>query len=197
MVNYLVERIIEFQKKYEIINDEEKDIYQVGYELLISKSLSILMMIIIGIIQNNLVIVLGFTCIFASLRQYSGGYHFNTAEKCILFSVLLCVLGLPLMEFLMKKSNGNLLLLIEFCSIAIIWKCSPIPSKNKGLSANEIIKYGKYTKILLIVEGGIYLLTIDSKYFFIWCSMEMAHIVIAISQLLEYTKQKSMCKYYR
>lgn len=196
MVNYLVHKIIEFQIKHGIINLEEKDVYQIGYELLISKLLSLLAMIIIGIVQDDLVIVMGFTCIFAFLRQYSGGYHFSTAEKCVLFSILLCVLGLPLMEALMRECNVNLLSIIEFFSIIIIWKCSPIPSKNKGLSSDEIAKYGKYTKTILIVEGVVYLLAIHYKIFFVWCSIEMAHIVIAISQLLVYIKQKSTCKYY-
>lgn len=134
MISLLSERITRLLCKKEIIKEDEKDIYQYGYEVFISSLISFLIVATVGIFAGLIIESAIFYIVFVFTRQYCGGYHANTYLKCniIFTSIYLSILFFSeiLIDFF------NLLYVIIFLAfyLAAIIEFTPIESENKRLS---------------------------------------------------------------
>ena len=84
--NYLVRVLL----KNEIIEADKIEIYQYGYEIMISTIITFLIVLISGIILNCLPAALLYFGIFVVMRQICGGYHAQHYWSCnTLFAVVI------------------------------------------------------------------------------------------------------------
>lgn len=181
MINKLAERIVDLQVKNELLQYKDKSTYVLGYQLLIGKIMSIMLMLVVAAVTGTIIEILIFMLMFIPLRQYAGGFHFHHAEICILFSAMLCAVmtigfnnqfyGIPIWI-----SGG-----IEIIVSLVIWKMAPIDSRNKQLEDLEKRIYGGRSKIILCIECILYLVAMIGNWHLVWISVQTAHIVIAIS----------------
>lgn len=118
-----------------VIKDDDREIYQYGFEQVFSSLLNIATMlllgIILGIIYQSLVLILS----FMALRSYSGGYHAKTPLQCYLLTVMSILAALSIMKFITIDRFICLGLLV--LSSVVILLLSPIGSKNKPLDEIE------------------------------------------------------------
>ena len=75
-----------------IILEDDKEIYEYGFEVIISSIFSIVLSMIIGIIANRFIDTIVFLLIYCSLRREAGGFHASTHFRCtISFVFILCL----------------------------------------------------------------------------------------------------------
>ena len=86
VTNYLVKR--------EVVNQDEKDVYKYGFEILFSTILGICIVLILGLTAGSLMTSLIFIAVFCSLRIKCGGYHADSYLSCnvVFTTVFLIVL---------------------------------------------------------------------------------------------------------
>ena len=80
---------------HQVIPEEEKDNYAFGYEVMISESFYILIMLIISVITGSLIESLLFFIGFFVFRKLAGGYHASTYLKChIIYAInqIICLI---------------------------------------------------------------------------------------------------------
>ena len=86
MIARLARVFVEFQVSIGLIKEEDANIYQYGYTVMVEMALSIVISICLGVWLGQVRDILFFLCMFLPLRSYCGGYHADKAWKCMLLS---------------------------------------------------------------------------------------------------------------
>ena len=86
MIARLARVFVEFQVSIGLIKEEDANIYQYGYTVMVEMVLSIVISICLGVWLGQVRDILFFLCMFLPLRSYCGGYHADKAWKCMLLS---------------------------------------------------------------------------------------------------------------
>lgn len=189
MIQKLAKKFVSYQAACGIISREETDTYLIGYQLLINKILSISVMIAIAVAQDYLMEMMLFIVPFVFLRQYAGGLHFDSAELCIGFSAVTCIVLMPFLSVCLR-SNAILSLLLELLMIFFIIRLAPIDSKNKRLEEIEYKIYRQYTRNILLVECMVYMIGVAGNIQVLWEAIEIAHIMIVTGLISGKIKNK-------
>ena len=82
MITILSKSISHFLLERDIIPREEAEIYQYGFETIISTVLGFLIIASLGILFHMFWLALLYYAVFVFLRQLTGGYHADTYFRC-------------------------------------------------------------------------------------------------------------------
>lgn len=135
-----------------IFPEEQREIYQYGFELWVSSVIGILIVLAIGIISGKFWESIVFYIVFCFTRLFSGGFHAPTYLLCkITFaSVLILVLVL---DWLLCGITEFYWYILYFYSLIIVCTFAPVENHNKTLTELEKIR----SKVISIVEMVIWL----------------------------------------
>lgn len=169
-----------------VIKDDDREIYQYGFEQVFSSLLNIATMLLLGIILGKIYQSLVLILSFMALRSYSGGYHANTPLHCYLLTVMSISAALSIMKFITIDRFICLGLLV--LSSVVILLLSPIGSKNKPLDEIEKIIYRKKTIIVWSVETCVSIVFIILDITEIHIAITLAQVIISIALIFGKTK---------
>lgn len=142
MITNLANVVADFFVEKSIINIKDREIYVYGCEAIFSAASNIAIVILSGLITNELVNMLIFYLVFLLMRKYCGGYHAKTHLRCnIIFAlnvwtVLLLIKNVSVINMTFRITA------IIISNIIVFW-LAPIENKNKPLNNSEINKYKK------------------------------------------------------
>lgn len=153
----ITDKIFCAMKNKNIVVDEE--VVKYGLEIISTKVLFAIIIVSIGILTKCFLESIIYTITFSLLRQYGGGYHAETKQKCFVLSVLMLICAI----FIIKTAQSFdvfiiLEVVITFLSVIYIITIAPIDTPNKRLDADELRIYGKRTGItvcILVIILGI------------------------------------------
>lgn len=158
-----------------VIKDDDREIYQYGFEQVFSSLLNIATMLLLGIILGKIYQSLVLILSFMALRSYFGGYHANTPLQCYLLTVMSISAALSIMKFITIDRFICLGLLV--LPSLIIITLSPIGTANKPLDEIEKIIYRKKMIIVWSVETCVAIV-------FIILDITEIHIAITLAQAI-------------
>ena len=119
------------------------------------------------------------------LRKCAGGFHADTKEKCFFLSTGLLLLSC-LLFFKLSWTNYDYMIIICI-SAGIIWNLSPIENANKRLDETEHQVYRRRTRILLVAESLLFILSCllgwDKMQRIIAMSLFVVGIVVVIGKI--------------
>lgn len=130
------------------INDHEITAY--GLEILISTTLSISVVIVLGIISRRFTEIVWFLISFMTLRGYSGGYHAETHFRCFLILLSCVIVGYVLLQNIPDIISKPLSICMLLVSEIVVYFMAPIVDKNRPMSNREIDKNRNKCKIILL-----------------------------------------------
>lgn len=135
------------------IEEEDREIYEYGFEHGIILMLNIICTILIGIGMKMFWEVLVFMLAYIPLRTNAGGFHAKTQLRCFFYSNLLVVIILEFAKLLV----GNTLVLIAMAvaSVLVIIPLAPVEDQNKPLDENEVMIYGRKARIALVADLAV------------------------------------------
>ena len=134
--------------KMEVINNEDKALYSYGFKQGFLLFLNMITVIIIGVIFNMIWQSVIFMIAYSCLRVYAGGYHANTELSCYIFSLIMIIAVLWLINRILW--NTFICLSITVISDLIILLLAPVEDANKPLDHKEIEIFKKRTYIILV-----------------------------------------------
>lgn len=139
--------IVNFFIRKNIFPEEQREIYQYGFELWVSSAIGILIVLAIGIISGRFWESIVFYIVFCFTRLFSGGLHAPTYLLCKMTfaSVLILVLVLDWLLCDIVECYWYILYLYSFI---IICQFAPIENSNKKLTEHEKAR----SKVICIVE---------------------------------------------
>lgn len=117
-----------------IISDEDREIYEYGFELLLADLFNFLVILLTGGIAHQLWPTVLYILIFVGLRSVCGGYHAKTHLRCHIGTIGVYILFLLLLSMQTVVENKWLLLWGDFFAAIPIILFAPIPHANKPLS---------------------------------------------------------------
>lgn len=134
-----------------IIEDVDRDVYIYSFEILLSTLASFIVLIILSIISRTVPETALYLLGFVPLRQVAGGYHAKNHFRCFLIMLFsytafqLLLFFLPTV-FLVPAAISSCIL-----SIISVFVFAPSEDRNKPLSANEISRFKKNSRISIFV----------------------------------------------
>lgn len=181
-----VKRFVSFQIRKGILEETQQELYEYAYRILLGRTIAVAVLFVIGIGFHTLFELILFSILFAALRQYAGGFHFSTMDRCIGFSSLvILMLGVILKNDF--SCMGLLVLAVpEILSFLLIWFMSPVDCKNKRLDDLEKLVYRKRVRIVLLMEIGLLTLSLFLGLEKTSICVMSSHMVVAISLGMEF-----------
>jgi accessory gene regulator B len=137
----------------ELNNDSERvEIYTYGLELILSTILTICLIVSVSLLLGLLSESIIFMAFFAVLRMFAGGYHAPTYLNCLFMFTVLCFGTIYVAIFLTDNLyNPVVLILFILClSIVIIFFLAPVSSESKPLSTEEVKRYQKNSRMIVV-----------------------------------------------
>lgn len=136
----------------EVIDADDKEIYEYGLKTIFTNTINFLISILIGVIMGQFLECLLFQLAFLTLRAYSGGYHASTERRCCLMSYGMVVAVLVLLRYLPEWLNAGAGVLLLLAAAGVIVVLAPVENENKPLYPGEIKVYGHRARMILLVE---------------------------------------------
>ena len=168
--------------------EEKKEIIKYGFERGKNSFIFIFVTIMIGCFFKVFCQSILFILIFCSLRRYAGGYHADSQKRCYVISFIAIVITFGGMRFL--TYNREVCFFIQAICLLAILIFSPVENKNHKLEENERIKYGRKTKITAIVLFAFSCFLYKDKNSYIIFPLVSAYLLVTISLLLGFAKNK-------
>ncbi|MGL5068498.1 MAG: accessory gene regulator B family protein [Sarcina sp.] len=190
MIQSYAAKITFFLIKNEKITNEEKDVYQYGFETLLAFLANILVILLLSIFLGKLGVTIVFIACYSCLRQYTGGYHAGNYKKCLMLFIMLYTSNVAILELLMTYEKKGLIIIAGILSYIGICLIGPVECENNKLEEEQIKKYKKIVRYIATVILGISMLTINyeglAQYSFY---MSSSLILILIMMSLELVKR--------
>lgn len=174
MIKRIAEKIVAWLIEYEVVEKENRELYEYAAFCLISKVLPFLVVIPFCIITKTIINGVILVAVFMSVRKYAGGYHAKTPMRCFVYS---CIILSAFIWISDKLRNRYALLITLLISVIFLNVYSPVESENKKLESIEKIKYkGIVRKLLTIYEILFIALTV--------CGMDKYAVCVALGLIL-------------
>lgn len=151
MISRLSERIVKCLLKQSDIKDDEQDLYQYGFFILLSQILYLIIACIIGILLGAFFESIIFYIAFQFIRRYAGGYHASTETRCEVMSTLSILVCLVVIRLSKTYDFQFALLVVSAVSAVCIAVLCPLDTPEKPLSKKEFKYFRKISWLILSV----------------------------------------------
>lgn len=151
MISRLSERIVKCLLKQSDIKDDEQDLYQYGFFILLSQILYLIIACIIGILLGTFFESIIFYITFQFIRRYAGGYHASTETRCEIMSTLSILACIVVIRLSKTYDFQFALLVVSAVSAVCIMVLCPLDTPEKPLSEKEFKYFRKISWLILSV----------------------------------------------
>lgn len=176
----------------EVISSEEAELVQYGLENFVSTLLGLVAVLLIGRCFGHCPESFMLWLFIFPLRKSAGGFHAKTRIRCWLIS-----LGMLITSFLLlvqiEWHNGVYIGITVFFGI-VIYLMSPVENSNKRLDEMEYKVYKRRTRILLILEGILFVLAWYLHWKNLFVVITMCFMIVGISVLAGKVKLRKQQK---
>lgn len=159
------------------IEEEQRELYEYGFFMLISKVLYFTFSILIGIAFNRVIESAIFYVSYLLIRQYAGGYHAHTEARCVFLSTSSIVFGVAAVRILTSAALGYFLIPIALANV-VIAVFSPLDTPEKELDESEKKHFRLLSYIALVVLDLIFAITL-------YLRVKSVYIPLTVSLTLE------------
>lgn len=132
------------------ILDDEQELYEYGFFILLSQILYFIIAIIIGTICGTVFESIIFYIAFQFIRRYAGGYHASTETRCEIFSTLSILACIVVIKLSKTYDIQTALLIISAVSAVCIFVFCPLDTPEKPLTDKEFRYFRKISWLILL-----------------------------------------------
>ncbi len=139
-----------------VIEEKEKPVYLYGFALFFSTASSILAMLAISVLTDNLTNGLLYLTVFMALRITANGYHAESYRNCFLMTNAVFICYLLIVNFVPDRvfnAKANLAPVL-FC-IGYIWVKAPVEHPNHRLSEGRRRRNRYAARCIVLAVAGI------------------------------------------
>ena len=152
MITKLSHIIADFFICKKFIPEEQREVYEYGFELSISSLIGIIIVLAIGLISGKFWESIVFYVVFCFTRLFTGGFHAVSRLICeITFGAALLVVLAA--DRLLHGIEDYYWFVLHFYSLVIVCQFAPIEDPNKKLTKRQRVR----CKITAIIEMAVWL----------------------------------------
>lgn len=183
MISAIADRISEEMLHEGLILEEDRELYQYGFFLLISRGIFFVIAGIAGALVGNLWDSIFFYILFSLLRGYAGGLHADREAVCLFSTTASLFLAVKII-FCLRRGNYVILScgVLVVCS-ALVLLIAPLDSDSKPLGESEMRHYRKITRHLILLmnlSSFVWLMAGYPQFLFISCVVTGVEAVLLI-----------------
>lgn len=169
MIAKLSRIIADFFIRQKVVPEDQREVYEYGFELSISSVIGILIVLAIGLVSNRFWESVVFYIVFCFTRLFTGGYHASTYLRCkVTFAgALVAVL---VVDWLIKGIEDYYWFILYLYSLVVVCQFAPVENPNKELTERQKVK----CKVISIVAMAVWLAVM---FLFRVLDSELYHIV--------------------
>ena len=169
MITKLSRIIADFFIRQNIVLDEQREIYEYGFELSISSVIGMIIVLTIGLISGRFWESVVFYIVFCFTRLFTGGFHAPNHLLCkITFAATLILVLVA--DWLLRDIESYYWFVLHFYSAVIVCQFAPIENPNKELTKRQKVK----CKVISIIAMAVWLAVM---FLFRFLDSELDHIV--------------------
>ena len=142
-----------------IISLDEVEIVEYGLENLGSSLFGMMITLAVGFCFDFLFESFLLWLLLFPLRKNAGGFHAKTKGRCLLFSTT--ILLVSIICFVQVGCSEAIYSLTAVLSFLVIFLMAPVENDNKLLDQAEYRVYRKRTRVILFVEGILFILAVS------------------------------------
>ena len=189
MIAELSSQIVATLLNNKIITYKQKDIYQYGFEILISSVITFLIVLVCGCVFNCIIPSFIFFVLFVILRSVCGGYHASNYLSCNL------IFGFVTIGVLLSYKYINIEMFSELhypiCMLTFICTImySPIENENKPLTIAQKKKFrilGTVLVLMVSLVSTVIKIKLQSSYTIL---TDMTLLVVSIFMVVAKLKR--------
>lgn len=181
MIEFLINKIVDYQIRNDSFQESERSVYQYGYTLLFEKGINVLLALVICLITGKWIEIPIFLLLIIPIRIYIGGWHAKKFIVCTIFSNLIIV-GATFLEIF--KTNVLFFSMIEIVLGGLIVLKAPVQHKNRKLTFGERNKYKTKSIIYWGVESLLACMFIYINELYYANLVIYVHVIIIIAMVL-------------
>ncbi len=161
MLSKVSTKIVNLLIKNSTITEEDRNLYQYGFFILISQMLYFTISMVFGFLFGVFIESIVFYCSFQLIRRYAGGFHASTETSCGIMTTISLLISVVLIRLSLSVNlEIPFLIAASFSAISICILC-PLDTPEKQLSKSEANYYRKVTLcILLLMSVAVVISTI-------------------------------------
>lgn len=164
----IAQKLTNFILDKKLIQADDYEVYQYGFQSFLEISINILCSIIIAVILDMKLECIIFFLIFIPLRSYNGGFHLDKYYACLFFSCISLGSILFIVKYLTPPLYVSLILYL--LSLLLILSIGPVDHPNRKVDESENTHFIKKTRLALLlslVVAFIFLLTDQRRFLFL------------------------------
>ncbi len=137
MITTISAKLASYLCRKNIIDANRKEIYQYGYEVLISGLTGFAIVMIMGAVMKCFLESIMFLAVFVPIRQLTGGYHADSYLKCnIVFTVIFLIVML-VTEAMLSTILFIYIFILSGIFIIAVYEFAPMENPNKPLDEGQ------------------------------------------------------------
>ncbi len=197
MLSLCVKRMTLFFVEKGLFQEEDREVYAYGFELLLSTVLNLLTVLVMAVFFGRIAETLCFLTTFIVMRIFAGGYHASSHLRCFLILLAVYSLFLIILAFFGGRTVSLLSGGLAIISFFLVFLLSPVPDKNKPLTGEETRAFRVKSRIVticcvgIIVCGNVFL-SGNALILSISCGLFAVAMSLGAAQLRNYISDKSM-----
>lgn len=162
------------------ILDDEQELYEYGFFILLSQILYFIIAIIIGTICGTVFESIIFYIAFQFIRRYARGYHASTETRCEIFSTLSILACIVVIKLSKTYDIQTALLIISAVSAVCIFVFCPLDTPEKPLTNKEFRYFRKISWTILFIISALIVISFYFKFKFVFTPLCMSIILESI-----------------
>lgn len=141
MLTHIAQRISSFFISKNLIQEEERKIYDYSFEILLSTIINFLAVVMLAFASQTVIPTIWFLIGFMAIRATAGGFHAETHIGC--FLILMGTYGAYLVILLLLSNSALNVLTIVFSIISwlLVVILAPVEDHNRTFSTDEYRKF--------------------------------------------------------
>ncbi len=166
MLHNTAKKITNYMVNRQIITEDTFEIYQYGFEIIISTLLTSLSIMIVASLADSFQTGILFFLISIPLKVTAGGYHASTYFKCFIISNLE-YLGISMMAKFLSTFPIPVLIWIGIllaCSCYIFINC-PVKNPNHPVDDDVLLKNKRFAHLFLFIDCFVIIFLYNSIRF--------------------------------
>ena len=178
------------------ILDDEQELYEYGFFILLSQILYFIIAIIIGTICGTVFESIIFYIAFQFIRRYAGGYHAKTETRCEILSTLSILCCIVLIKLSKMYDIRIALLSISLVFTVLIFIFCPLDTPEKPLNDKEYKYFRKISWIILSLVIVVIIVSFIFKFNVVFApccaSLILEGVLIGAGQIKKaYSKKRA------
>ena len=142
----LINQIVNSCIKNKLIEEDEYELYYYCFESLIFKIVFDSFILSLAIYMDCLISTIFYYIGFGCIRYTGGGYHAKTSWGCVILSIGIYLINMFLVKLFFKLGCYELLIILIFTAICLVWSFAPVDHPNRRFSKSEKIKFRKRSR---------------------------------------------------